>query len=88
MDERRIASAVLSGLNDDLTVTPYAHGYLVSLPFFFFDDDRVKLFIEPWLSAITPSAAYKASTTCWLVSTLPATTAAGGPATASSPRAR
>src|SRR5580693_1105575 len=32
----------------------------------------------PWLFAITPSAAKRASTTCWLVSTLPATTAAGG----------
>ena len=48
MDEQRIASAVLSGLNDDLAVTPYAHGYLVSLPLFFFDDDRVKLFVEPF----------------------------------------
>lgn len=48
MDERRIAGAILSGLNDDLTVVSYAHGYLVSLPFFFFDDDRVKLFVEPF----------------------------------------
>jgi len=24
------------------------HGYLVSLPLFFFDDDRVKLFVEPF----------------------------------------
>lgn len=48
MDEQRIASAVLSSLNDDLAVTPYAHGYLVSLPLFFFDDDRVKLFVEPF----------------------------------------
>ena len=47
MNEQRIAGAVLSGLNDDLAVTPYAHGYLVSLPLFFFDNDRVKLFVEP-----------------------------------------
>lgn len=48
MDERNIANTALSGLNDDLVVTPYAHGYLVSLPLSFFDNDRVKLFVEPF----------------------------------------
>ena len=38
---------------------------------------KVKLFIVPWLGASRPVAANKASVTTWLVSTLPATTAAG-----------
>jgi hypothetical protein len=41
-----ITSQLLSGLNDGLAVTPYGHGHLVSLPLFFYDNDRVKLFIE------------------------------------------
>jgi hypothetical protein len=36
------------------------------------------LFIVHWLAAITPSAPYSALVTHMLVSTLPATTAAGG----------
>ena len=38
---------------------------------------KVRLFIVPWLAAIAPSAPKRALVTCWLVSTLPATTAAG-----------
>ena len=46
MTATSITSQLLSGLNDGLAVTPYGHGHLVSLPLFFYDNDRVKLFVE------------------------------------------
>jgi hypothetical protein len=52
LEPGRIVSAVLSGLNNDISITPYAHGFLISLPLFFYDDDRVKLFVEPHGSGV------------------------------------
>lgn len=48
LERQAIVSALLSWLNDSIAVTPYAHGFLVSLPLYFYDDDRVKLFVEPF----------------------------------------
>ncbi|CAM2996784.1 DUF1828 domain-containing protein [Saccharomonospora xinjiangensis] len=46
MDEKKIAPALLSYVNDDVVVTPYGHGHLVTTPMRFYDDDRVTLFVE------------------------------------------
>lgn len=46
MDTKRFKSLLLSHFNDRLEVTSYGHGYLVSLPWQYSDDDSVSLFIE------------------------------------------
>jgi len=48
MDASKIKSSVLSVVNDDIQVTEYGHGHLVTMPVGFYDDDLVTLFIEPY----------------------------------------
>lgn len=46
MDAAKLISAVLSTVNDNTAVTDYGHGWLVTTPLRFYDDDRVTLFVE------------------------------------------
>ncbi|WP_019807993.1 DUF1828 domain-containing protein [Saccharomonospora halophila] len=52
MDETKIAPALLSYVNDDIVVTPYGHGHLVTTPMRFYDGDRVTLFVESYEGGI------------------------------------
>lgn len=48
MDASKIKSSVLSSVNDDIQITEYGHGHLVTMPVGFYDDDLVTLFVEPY----------------------------------------
>lgn len=52
MDATRIRSALLSRVNDAVSVSPYGHGFLVTLPQAFYDDDLVTVFIERYEGGI------------------------------------
>lgn len=48
MDAQKIRSALLSQLNDEISVIGYGHGQLVTLPFAYYDGDLVTVFVEPF----------------------------------------
>ena len=48
MDRKKITTALLSNINDELAVTEYGHGHLVTMPLSFYDEDRITLFVEPY----------------------------------------
>ncbi|MFS8104838.1 DUF1828 domain-containing protein [Lentzea alba] len=48
MDDAKIISSILSAVNDGSVVTSYGHGWLITTPMRFYDDDRVTLFVEQY----------------------------------------
>lgn len=48
MDPKKLVSALLTAWNDDTNVSAYGHGWLVTTPLSFYDDDRVTVFVEPF----------------------------------------
>ena len=50
MDAQKLTSLVVREMNDEITVRHYGHGFLMTLPLTYWDDDRVTLFVEPFES--------------------------------------
>lgn len=50
MDAQKLISLVVREVNDEITVRDYGHGFLMTLPLTYWDDDRVTLFVEPFES--------------------------------------
>jgi len=50
MDAQKLTSLVVREMNDEITVRDYGHGFLMTLPLTYWDDDRVTLFVEPFES--------------------------------------
>jgi hypothetical protein len=48
VDPTRLAGSLLNVVNDGTSVTPYGHGWLLTTPMRFYDEDRVTLFVEPF----------------------------------------
>lgn len=55
MDANKIKSAVLSTINDAISVSEYGHGHLVTFPLAFYDNDLVTLFVEPYEGGVRVS---------------------------------
>ncbi|KDN23231.1 hypothetical protein [Amycolatopsis rifamycinica] len=55
MDDSKIKTSVLSQVNDLLEIREYGHGYLLTLPLAFYDDDLITLFVEPYEGGVRVS---------------------------------